>query len=320
MAVDRSSEILILCIDDDHDILNLLERILAADNYTVITAADGRQGLDLARSRRPDLILLDVVMPEIDGYEVCRMLKDDNDTVNIPIIFITAKNENEDEYTGLKMGAVDYIRKPFYPPIVKARVKTQADLKLKTDLLESLAAIDGLTNISNRRKFDEMIAIEWKRAVRGNYPLSLIMIDVDFFKQYNDNYGHAAGDDCLRRIAQGLRNMLLRPSDLPCRYGGEEFAVILPETDFRGATDVSAKLVEGIGKLNIPHEHSPAAGHVTISAGATTSIPGNNCETPRQLLEMADSMLYLAKQKGRNRFQGNDLSTSTCMDNPSERG
>jgi diguanylate cyclase (GGDEF)-like protein len=312
MIENRSSKILILCIDDDHDILNLLEKILSDENYIIITSADGKQGLELARSRRPDLILLDIMMPEIDGYEVCRILKEEKETINIPIIFITAKNEDEDEARGLKMGALDYIRKPFYPPIVKSRVKTQADLKLKTDLLESLAAIDGLTNISNRRKFDEMLEVEWKRAARSNHPLSLIMLDVDHFKNYNDNNGHAAGDDCLRRIAQGLKNLLLRPSDLPCRYGGEEFTVILPETDYKGAIDVSTKLVEGIEKLNIRHKHSPVADHVTISAGVATSIPGSNCETPMQLLEMADSMLYLAKQSGRNQYQGKDLSISEC--------
>ena len=307
MSVNLSPGTTILCIDDDHDILNLLEKILAGAGYAVITATDGKQGLSEARNRKPDLILLDVIMPGMDGYEVCKKIKDKEETKNIPIIFITAKNEDEDEAKGLKMGAVDYIRKPFYSPIVKSRVRTQLDLKLKTDMLERLVAIDGLTNIYNRRKFDETLELEWKRAKRGNRTLSLIMSDIDLFKGYNDHYGHAAGDDCLRRVSQGLKDLLQRPSDLLARYGGEEFAVILPETDYNGAIYIATTLIKGIGDLNISYPHSSVAGYVTISIGVTTSIPGKNCDTPLQLIEAADSMMYIAKQNGRNQFQSKKL-------------
>ena len=300
----------ILCIDDDRDMLNLLEKILAGAGYKVITAGDGRQGLIKARSNKPDLILLDVTMPGIDGYEVCRKMKEEEATKDIPIIFITAKQQDEDEDKGLQMGAADYVRKPFYPPIVKSRVRTQLDLKSKTDMLERLAAIDGLTSIYNRRKFDETLELEWKRSMRNNLPLSLIMSDVDHFKGYNDNYGHASGDDCLRMVSQGLKDMLQRPADLLARYGGEEFAVILPETDYNGAIYIATTLVTGIGNLNIPYAHSPVAGHVTISIGVATSIPGKNCETPLQLIEAADSMLYAAKGNGRNQFRAKDLSVA----------
>ena len=298
----------ILCIDDDRDMLNLLEKILAGAGYKVITAGDGRQGLIEANNRKPDLILLDVTMPGMDGYEVCRKMKEEETTKDIPIIFITAKQQDADEDKGLQMGAADYVRKPFYPPIVKSRVRTQLELKSKTDMLERLAAIDGLTNIYNRRNFDEMLELEWKRAMRNNLPLSLIMSDVDHFKGYNDNYGHAAGDDCLRMVSQGLKDMLQRPADLLARYGGEEFAVILPETDYNGAIYIATTLVTGIGNLNISYAHSPVAGHVTISIGVATSIPGKNCETPLQLIEAADSMLYVAKRNGRNQFCARDLS------------
>lgn len=298
----------ILCIDDDPDIRNLLKSILSGAGYTVIMAENGKHGLLTAKEDKPDLILLDVTMPGMDGYEVCRKMKDEEATKDIPIIFITAKNEDTDEAKGLRMGAVDYIRKPFYPPIVKSRVRTQLDLKLKTDMLERLVAIDGLTNIYNRRKFDEKIDVEWKRALRTQLPLSLLMSDVDHFKGFNDHYGHAAGDDCLRRVSQGLKELLQRPGDLLARYGGEEFAVILPETGYSGAIHVATNLVTGVGNLNIPYPHSPITGHVTISIGAATAIPGKDCETPLQLIQAADSMLYAAKQNGRNRFSARDLS------------
>lgn len=178
---------------------------------------------------------------------------------------------------------------------------------MKTDMLERLVSIDGLTNIYNRRKFDETLKLEWKRAMRNKSRLSLIMCDIDHFKGYNDHYGHTAGDDCLRRVSQGLKNLLQRPADLLARYGGEEFAVILPETDYKGAVYISTILLKGIEELNISYPDSPIVGHVTISIGVATSIPGKNCDTPLQLIEAADAMLYVAKQNGRNQFQGKNL-------------
>ncbi|MBP7137586.1 MAG: diguanylate cyclase [Syntrophaceae bacterium] len=301
---------MILCIDDDRDVLNLLEKILSGMDHTIISCITGEQGLIAARRDQPDLILLDIMMPEMDGYEVCRRLKNDEATKNIPIIFITAKNENKSEDEGLKIGAVDYIRKPFYSSIVKSRVKTHLELKLKTDMLEKMAFLDGLTNICNRRKFDEMLELESKRAMRNKFPLSLIMIDVDHFKQFNDQFGHAEGDACLRMIAKALQDMLTRSGDLVARYGGEEFVVILPQTDHKGAVHLAAQLVRGIRKLQMFPDHSQPAVHVTISAGVATAIPGRDHITPLQLIEGADAMLYLAKQKGRNQYQGKDLSSA----------
>jgi len=311
VSVNSSSGTTILCIDDDHDILNRLENILTGAGYAVIKATDGKQGIREALERKPDLILLDIVMPGMDGYEICKKIRDNEETKNIPIIFLTAKKEDEDEVKGLKIGAVDYMRKPFHPPIVKSRIRTHLDLKLKTDMLGKLAFIDGLTNIFNRRKFDEMLNQEWKRAMRNKSSLSLIMSDIDHFKGYNDHYGHTAGDDCLRSVSRGLQNLLQRPADLLARYGGEEFAVILPETDYAGAIYISNVLLKGIEDLNIPYPHSPIAGHVTISIGVATSIPGSNCDKPRHLIEAADTMLYVAKENGRNQVQGKELR-QTC--------
>ena len=308
MSVNLSSVATILCIDDDRDVLNLLKSILAGEGYAVITAVDGKQGIMEAQKNRPDLILLDITMPGMDGYEVCRMIKNEEVIKDIPIFFLTAKNENEDEVNGLLMGAVDYIKKPFYAPIVKSRIKTQLELKIKTDMLERLAAIDGLTNIYNRRKFDEILDLEWKRAFRNKIHLSLLICDVDHFKKYNDNYGHAAGDDCLKSVCLGMKEILRRPADFLARYGGEEFAVILPETEYQGAGYVATRLLKSIECLNIPHVHSPVVDHVTISIGMATSLPGTDCASPLQLIKAADAMLYVAKQSGRNQFQGNDLS------------
>lgn len=299
---------MILCIDDDPNILNLLEKILSDLDDTIVMVDNAQQGLAEAISKQPDLILLDIMMPELGGYEVCKRLKSNEATMSIPIIFLTAKSEEESEDRGLKLGAVDYIRKPFHSSIVRSRVKAHLDLKLKTNLLEKLAAIDGLTNICNRRKFDEILDQEYRRAIRNDVPLSLLMIDVDRFKDYNDRYGHAAGDDCLRRIARGLNDMLSRPGDLLARYGGEEFSVILPQTDFKGATHMASHLVKGLEELKISPDHSPEARPVTVSIGAASCRPGQDQTTPLQLIEAADSMLYLAKHNGRNQCQGKDLS------------
>lgn len=302
----------ILIVDDMPINIQVLARPLKSD-YNIKIATNGEMALKIAASRNPpDLILLDIIMPEMDGYEVCKRLKRDPRTQNIPVIFITAKSDVEDETRGLELGAVDYITKPFQIPIVKARVKTQINLKRKSDLLESLAALDALTEIANRRRFDEVLEAEWNRARRANTPLSLIIMDVDYFKKYNDIYGHAAGDDCLKRVAQALKYGLRRSSDYIARYGGEEFAVVLPGTDAEAAARVAEQLVGGIASLAIPHSDSEASNCITISAGSATIVPDDEL-SPRTLLEAADKMLYDAKRTGRNRGCYRDLSTCAAI-------
>ncbi len=296
----------LLIVDDEMLNISILANVLSG-SYRILVAKSGEQALGLLNTDKVDLVLLDIVMPEMDGYEVCKRLKSDDQTRNIPVIFISARGEDEDEERGLKTGAVDYIRKPFYLPIVAARVKTHLDLKLKTDMLEQMAAIDGLTNIANRRKFDETLEAEWKRTTHEHLPLSLIISDVDYFKQYNDHYGHAAGDDCLRQVARRLEAALPGPGNVLARFGGEEFAAILPETDHADATNIAAKLVQSIANPAILHAHSPVAPYVTISAGLATALPGRACETPRQLIEAADAMLYAAKRHGRNQWQSKEV-------------
>ncbi len=184
-----------------------------------------------------------------------------------------------DETKGFKLGAVDYITKPFHPPIVKARVEAHINLKLKTDMLEKLASLDGLTNIPNRRKFDEVIVTEWKRADRYKAPLSVILIDVDNFNQFNDNYGHAMGDVCLKKMANTLTACLKRPYDFIARYGGEEFIAVLPDADSEGVCTIGASMREAVEQLQIPHELSSTADNVTVSLGAVTLYPDTVCDT-----------------------------------------
>jgi len=291
----------ILIVDDAPENIEALAALLK-ESYMIVAARTGEQGIHMAQKTRPDLILLDIVMPGMNGYDVCRQLKQADLTKDIPVIFITALSEAIEEANAFKIGAVDYITKPFQPLVVKARVQTHLNLKMKTDMLEALASLDGLTNIHNRRKFDENIAHEWKRAIRNQSPLSLIMMDIDYFKHYNDHYGHASGDECLKKVAAGLKETLQRPNDFLARYGGEEFVAILPDTDLKGAEYIGNKIHGMMDDLNIPHAASEAADHVTMSLGICTVLLGHVNPSPIQLVEAADQLLYQSKVAGRNRF------------------
>jgi diguanylate cyclase (GGDEF)-like protein len=292
----------VLIVDDVPVNIQVLAEALR-EEYRVRIAANGPNALAIAASDDPpDVILLDVMMPEMDGYEVCRRLKNDPETKDIPVIFVTAKSSSEDEVLGLNIGAVDYITKPFSIPVVKARVRTQVQLKVRTELLERLAMVDGLTGIANRRSFDQNLEHEWKRATRNALPISVVMIDIDHFKNYNDNYGHGAGDVCLQQVAGALRSVIQRPADLVARYGGEEFAALLPETDVQGAEMIASAMREAVSNLKLPHEHSPVADHITVSLGHATGYNEFGA-SPRKLVDAADDALYKAKESGRNRVQ-----------------
>ena len=291
----------VLIVDDTPENIDLLLGALG-DTYHTRIALNGEKAIKIAESVRPDLILLDIMMPGMDGYQVCKTLKTNPDTQNIPIIFITALGSVEDEERGLRLGAVDYIVKPISPPIVRARVQNHIRLKMKSDLLESLAMLDSMTNIPNRRRFTEALDMEWKRALRSgsSVPMSIIMMDIDHFKAYNDNYGHGAGDACLRLVASNLAaEASFRPADMVARYGGEEFIALLPETDASGAKLIAERFRSCIEALHIPHEHSTASRWVTVSVGFASILPGLDC-TADKLQEEADHKLYKAKASGRN--------------------
>jgi diguanylate cyclase (GGDEF)-like protein len=292
----------LLVVDDQPANIQALYQAFAAD-HQVYMATQGEQALALCRSQLPDLVLLDVVMPGMDGYEVCRRLKADVATRHVPVIFVTAHNDEEAETRGLDVGAVDFISKPINPRIVRARVRTHLTLKAQTDLLRQWAYIDGLTGVHNRRYLDERLAGEWGRAERSGTALGVVLIDVDHFKRYNDCYGHQAGDDCLRRVAQTLRATLKRPGDIVARYGGEEFACLLPETELAGALAMAQEMGEQVRRLAIAHAGSTVAPVVTISLGVSSNLPGA-AGTAQTLLLQADAQLYAAKAQGRDRVCG----------------
>lgn len=289
----------VLIVDDEPINIKALEAVLGKE-HDLVFASDGEMALQMIQTDpKPDLILMDIVMPGLDGFEVCEILKNDVKTKNIPVVFLTAKWETSEEARGLELGAVDYIRKPFSPPIIKARIRNHLELKKHRDLLENLSTLDGLTNIPNRRRFDEIFAQEWSRAARSHVPLSLLFIDIDHFKKYNDRYGHLVGDDCLKAVARVLQSSLGRPADLLARFGGEEFVIVLPETRENGALHLSESILKAVEALQLEHASSPIADHVTVSIGAVT-CPDVTHFTTADLLEAADKLLYKAKKEGRN--------------------
>lgn len=290
----------LLLVDDEPANIQVLHNVLADDGYDFIFATDGDTALTLATAQAPDVILLDVMMPDMDGYEVCRRLKNDPTTSNIPVIFITALDQMEDEEKGLNLGAIDYLKKPLGPSIARARVRNHLQLKSYRDRLEKMAMYDGLTGIANRQYFDHYFDAELKRASRSNSFISLILMDIDHFKQFNDNCGHAAGDECLKKVAKALAETLERPSDLAARYGGEEFVCVLPNTQPDGAQKVSGQLLDAVRSLNITHEHSSAASVVTVSLGCVT-VNGETALDAQRIIQATDQRLYKAKHDGRNR-------------------
>ena len=299
----------ILVVDDERVVFDSLELFLEGQ-HDLLYADNGSRGLVMARSERVDLILLDIGMPDINGYELCRMLKNDPETQDIPVIFLTAFSSREDEAKGLEAGAMDYIAKPINPAVVRARVRTQMTIKLQRDALEVLVRKDALTSLINRRGFDELLKREWRRAARARKPLSLIMVDIDSFKLYNDNYGHIAGDQCLQQVSTCLSSVLHRGGDHLARFGGEEFAALLADTPFEFVGLMGERLRAAVEAMQIPHAHSLAKKVVTISVGAATVVPVHT-DNPATLLMEADRMLYEVKKAGRNAVRVVDLGGPT---------
>jgi diguanylate cyclase (GGDEF)-like protein len=308
----------ILLVDDDPGAIQLMGRILSREG-SLRFATSGEDALRLAKRKAPDVILLDADMPKMTGFQVCAALKHEPGLADVPIIFVTAHRDETFEVRGFDVGAADFIVKPVNPKLVVARVRAQLRTKRMADELRRNATIDALTAIANRRRFDEALESEWLRARRAGQPLALLMIDVDHFKLYNDQYGHPAGDACLRAIARALQSACMRPGDLVARYGGEEFAMLLPETPISGAEHVAQRMLDGVAALQIPHAGSETARYVTVSAGlACYEGVGNRAlgnDEPRlpvkaaakSLVETADRALYLAKREGRGRANVLDL-------------
>jgi diguanylate cyclase (GGDEF)-like protein len=291
----------ILIVDDTPVNIQILAQALTKE-YDIAVATGGAAALELLRQPdKPDLILLDIMMPEMDGHEVCRRIKQDPATWDIPIIFLTAKGTVEDQQTGFNLGAVDYITKPIKIPVVLARVSVHIRLKRKSEQLEKLAMLDALTDIANRRALDAMLPRECLRAARDGVPLAVLMIDIDQFKAFNDHYGHGVGDECLRRVAQSIEAVLQRPGDFVASYGGEEFCVILPNCDSAGALQVAENLRSAVAALDIPHAYSNVARQVTVSIGISARQVTGQEICPPVIQQEADAALYRAKSEGRNR-------------------
>lgn len=293
----------ILVVDDAMENIRILHAALQ-DEHEVLFAMDGPRALELARNQHPDLILLDAVMPGMDGYALCAELLASPDTADIPVIFVTALTSPEDETRALGAGAADFISKPVNAAVVRARVRTQLTVKRQRDALRALILQDALTGAANRRAFDERLAAEWRRCGRNQLPVALVLVDIDHFKLYNDHYGHQAGDNTLIQVAGAMRRAAARAQDLVARYGGEEFAILLPQLDARGATGVAKRLMAELEQMAIPHAASPTAPRLTVSMGIACMTPGEH-SIPADLIQVADALLYKAKDEGRNQYRAN---------------
>lgn len=318
------SDTCILVVDDRHENLLVMESLLEDMECQILKAASGNEALSLMLDHDFALILMDVQMPGMDGFETAELMRGSERTRYIPIIFVTAiSKEQKCIFKGYELGAVDYLFKPVEMEILRSKVRVflelynqkkiveeqaaMLELKVKelmelqevNSKLENLSTIDGLTGIPNRRSFNEYIEKSWRNSIRSGKPISLIMLDIDFFKSYNDNYGHIQGDECLIRVAKSLSLGLKRPLDFVARYGGEEFAVILPDTDSEGAVIFAEELRGNIEGVKLSHEFSQVSPYVTISLGVSSINPGQE-DKVKEFVDKADKALYRSKSNGRN--------------------
>jgi len=313
----------ILIVEDTRTSLLILTQYVQRLGATAVQADSGERAIALFQSEHPDLVLLDIVLPDIDGFTVAQRLRALEENGNwTPIIFLSSLDKDEDIEKGIAAGGDDYLAKPISEVVLGAKIRAmQRIIQMRTSLvvlarkldvanqeLVRLSARDGLTGIANRRLFDECMSREWRRARRNSSSMALLMCDVDHFKAYNDTYGHQAGDDCLRRVAEAIQRCMERAADIAARYGGEEFAVILPETQIGGALFMAEKIRHAIHALHIPHAASPL-GQITLSIGIAALAPGENDE-PERLIETADRALYHAKHDGRDRVCRADHESS----------
>ncbi len=328
----------ILIVDDSVESLELVKRILEKNGFAdILTAESATDAFDLLRLDQPacvaqniDLVLMDVVMPGVDGIKACWLLKSHKCFADVPVIVITASNDAETLDKAFAAGAMDFISKPVKQLELKARIHSALRIKYETDQrkareaelvkvleelesankeLRRLSSLDGLTGIANRRHFDEIYEVEWRRAARDGHELSILFLDIDFFKFYNDTYGHQQGDDCLKIIAATAGSQLKRSGDLLARYGGEEFVVILPGTGVAGGQQVAEAIRLAVEKCNIPHASSQVAEHVTVSVGVAGGRV-NADDNPAELIAKADEALYAAKKGGRNQVRVAILSAA----------
>ena len=292
----------ILIVDDEVSNIEILSAVLEED-HDIYFATSGTEALEIARTTLPDLILLDVLMPGIDGYEVCAAIKADPLIADVPVIFTTALGDQEAEVKGLTLGAIDYITKPILPIVVRARVRNHLEMKRMRDELAEMAVTDALTGLGNRRRLEKSLNQETARLAHTGGQLSVIILDIDYFKKFNDLYGHTAGDRCLTMVAAALNRAVHHASDMTIRYGGEEFACVLPEVDHHEAIEIAHGIRDRVQALGIPHSGSEVSPFVSVSLGVATSacLPGSQ---PEAWIRAADEQLYVAKAAGRNSVKG----------------
>jgi diguanylate cyclase (GGDEF)-like protein len=305
----------ILIVDEMSENTRVWFNFFTNHHFKAIIAQSGEAALQLAEYKMPNLILLEAVLPDIDGFEICRRLKTSLNTKDIPILFVTTIADTQSKIKAFKLGAIDYIIKPVHQEEMLARIKNhlsiynlQQELRAKeralrkaNQALQYLARLDELTQIANRRQFNECFVQEWRRLKRDHLPLALLMCDIDYFKLYNDTYGHQVGDECLRKIAKTIDQVVKRPADLVARYGGEEFAAILPNTTTEGALHLASNIQTELEKLRIVHSQSAVNDYVTLSIGISSVVPSTEW-SPEALVRVADIALYEAKAAGRNRI------------------
>lgn len=325
MTSDSSSnKCVVLLVDDQAIIAEGIRRMLDSESDIIFHYCDDPgNAIKMASDIEATIILQDLVMPDIDGMTLVRFYRANLDTRNIPVIVLSSKDDPQIKSDAFANGANDYLVKLPDKIELLARIRAhsrsyltqlerdaafhalremQKQLEESNKELQRLSSLDGLTGLSNRRHFDDELAKEWKRAQRAELPLSLILIDIDHFKLYNDTYGHLPGDECLQTVARALHTTIVRPGDLVARYGGEEFVVILPETNAEGAVVVAENLRKNISKLAIPHSASSTDECVSISLGIAQADFAS-MQTAEELIALADKGLYDAKESGRNRFQ-----------------
>ena len=297
----------VLVADDEKTYLMELTTILSP-KYEVYAVKNGQDAISSAEELLPDVILLDIVMPDMDGYEVIYALKRSEKTADIPVIFVSGLSDASDEERGLHLGAADYISKPFSPAIVDLRVRNQVEIRENLRRIEHLSLTDQLTGLPNRRCFDGRLKIEWGIAQRERWPLSLLIVDIDFFKEYNDTFGHQQGDTALWSVASSIKKSIRRPSDLAARWGGEEFIILLPNTDSKGAVEVAEQIRRTIENMEIRCSDGVVT-NVTVSIGVNTWTKDDNFSVDK-FISGADRALYESKNGGRNRvtwFKGGGI-------------
>ncbi len=320
----ENKQLRVLLVDDDEENLQTLKESLRELNVCVVKAKSGRRAIDYLMKNDVFLSIINVDMEEMNGFQLAEGMRNNEKTRNIPIVFMTSDSKEQKYiFRGYQLGAVDYLFKPVNKFVLTCKIKLFIDiyeknyqLKKKTILLESkveeliqlresnyklekLSFYDSLTGLENRRRFDQILNREWNRAIREQKELSIIMLDVDNFKSYNDNYGHINGDECLKRLAKSLLSTVKRSCDSVARYGGEEFIVLLPSTHNKGAIEVAENIRKNIEAMNIVHEYSGISNRLTVSLGVNTVIPSIST-SQMDFIEKADQALYSAKHIQKN--------------------